>query len=78
MQPPGAAYEASLSTLPRWLGLLRPPQEEERRSVTTNRGGEASFTFSSALSAGQVVTGIATAAGGSTSELSRARKVKVG
>lgn len=45
------------------------------KRVTTNRRGRASFTFSTALSSGQVVTATATSAGGSTSEFSQARSV---
>lgn len=45
------------------------------KRVTTNRRGKASFTFTTALSPGQVVTATATNAGGSTSEFSQARTV---
>ncbi len=42
-----------------------------QKRVTTNRKGRASFTFSTTLSAGQVVTATATNADGSTSEFSQ-------
>lgn len=45
------------------------------KRVTTNRRGKASFSFTTTLSAGQVVTATATNAGGSTSEFSQARTV---
>nr|MBA3952599.1 hypothetical protein [Rubrobacter sp.] len=45
------------------------------KRVTTNRKGKASFDFTTALSAGQVVTATATNAGGNTSEFSQARTV---
>ena len=46
-----------------------------QKRVTTNRKGRASFTFSTVLSPGQVVTATATNAGGSTSEFSQGRTV---
>ena len=46
-----------------------------QKRVTTNRKGKASFTFSTTLFAGQVVTATATNAGGSTSEFSQGRTV---
>ena len=46
-----------------------------QKRVTTNRKGRAAFTFSTTLSAGQVVTATATNAGGSTSEFSQGRTV---
>jgi hypothetical protein len=45
------------------------------KRVTMNRRGEASFPFTTTLSAGQVVTATATDAGGSSSEFSQARTV---
>lgn len=45
------------------------------KRVKTSRRGEASFTFSTTLSPGRVVTATATDAGGSTSEFSQARSV---
>ena len=45
------------------------------KRVTTNRKGKASFTFTTTLSPGQVVTATATNAGGNTSEFSQARAV---
>ncbi|HEV2744309.1 MAG TPA: hypothetical protein VGV91_14235, partial [Rubrobacter sp.] len=46
-----------------------------QKRVTTGRRGKATFSFSAALSPGQVVSATATNAGGSTSEFSQARTV---
>ena len=45
-------------------------------TVRTNRKGKASFTFTTAVSAGEFVTATATDSGGNTSEFSAAREVQ--
>ena len=45
------------------------------KTVTTNDRGRVSFTFATALTAGQIITATATDSGGNTSEFSQGRTV---